>query len=83
MDRTEQRATATRRRIVVALLAGLIVHTVLFPWGGGQDAVEGSACFSMFGWYSVPCGGGVAFAAGAATAAILWLVLWLWNRSRE
>ena len=82
MERTQQRTSANRRRIIAAVVAGLIVFALLFPWGGGQDAVEGAACFSMFGWYTVPCGGGVAIAAGAATGALVWLVLWLIDRRR-
>ena len=82
METTQPRAAANRTRFIVALAASLIVFSLLFPWGGGQDAVEGAACFGMFLWYTVPCGGGVAIAAGLATGALAWMVLWLIDRRR-
>jgi len=74
----DQPGSGTRTRVVVALVAGLIVFVLLFPWGGGIDP-DPPVCFSMFGT-SVPCGGWPAAAAGIATAAVVYLVLWLKDR---
>jgi hypothetical protein len=71
----------TRTRLVVASLAGLVVFALLFQWGGGVDT-EPPECFGMFGFYSVPCGGWPAVAAGIATAAVVYLVLSLRERRR-
>ncbi len=79
MESTGSRATSSRRRVVVALLAGLVVFVLLFQWGGGQDS-DPPTCFGMFGLWTVPCGGWPAVAAGALTAGLVWLVLWWWDR---
>jgi hypothetical protein len=70
-----------KRRIAIALLAGFVVFVLLFPWGGGLDTLP-PTCFGMFGWYTVPCGGWPAVAAGALTAGVVWLALWWWDRRR-
>ena len=67
-------------RIAVSLLAGLVVLVLLFPASGIVPIPP--VCFSVFG-YSVPCGGGLAVAAGAATAAGVGLALWLNSRRRK
>ena len=81
MAQTEGPRPGTRTKLVVASLAGLIVFALLFQWGGGVDT-EPPACFGMFGFYSVPCGGWPAVAAGIATAAVVYLVLSLRERRR-
>ena len=68
----------TRRDVAIALLAGLVVLVLLFP-GSGIDR-QPPECYSVFG-YTVPCEAGWAVAAGAATAAVVGL--WLWLRSRR
>jgi hypothetical protein len=65
------------RRAGVALLAGLIVFAILLP-RAGIDTLP-PICFGMSG-YRVPCEGWVAPAAGLATAGLVWLALWLWDR---
>jgi hypothetical protein len=67
------------RRAAVALLAGLIVFALLWP-RAGVDTLP-PICFGMAG-YIVPCEGWVAPAAGLATASLVWLALWLWDRLR-
>ena len=79
MAQNEGPQLVPRTKVVVALLAGLIVFVLLFAWGGGIDP-QAPVCYSMFGWYSVPCDGWVAPAAGVATAGIVYLVLWLKDR---
>ena len=81
MERAEKQSTGTRAKVAVALLAGLIVFALLFFWGGGRGPEPGT-CFGMFGLYTVPCEGWPAVAAGAGTAAIVGLALWLKNRRR-
>ena len=80
MERTkEQGARMTVAKVVVALLAGIVVLVLLFP-ASGIDPLP-PQCFSVFG-YSVPCGGGLAVAAGAATAGVVGLSFWLKSRRR-
>jgi len=67
----------TRRSMVFALLAGLVVLVLLFP-GSGIDR-QPPECYSVFG-YVVPCEAGWAVAAGAATAAVIGLLPWLRSR---
>jgi hypothetical protein len=80
MDQTTGLSSRLRpRTIVVALLAGLVVLALLFP-GSGIDR-QPQECYSMFG-YVVPCDAWVAWAAGAATAAVVGLGLWVIDRRR-
>ncbi len=82
MEQTaEQQGTSIRAKVAVALLAGLVVFVLLFQWGGGT-ASDPPTCFGMFGWWTVPCGGWPAVAAGALTAGIVGLVLWWWDRRK-
>jgi hypothetical protein len=82
MDQTSERqGRSTRAKVAVALAAGMIVFVLLFQWGGGTDS-DPPTCFGMFGWWTVPCGGWPAVAAGALTAAVVWLVLSWWDRGR-
>lgn len=76
---TRRSVRASARTIVVALLAGLAVLLLLFP-GSGIDR-QPPECYSMFG-YSVPCGGGLAVAAGAAMAGFVGLALWVNDRRK-
>ena len=80
MEQTTGSSTRPRTRtIVVALLAGLVVLVLLFP--GSGIARQPMECYSMFG-YVVPCDAWVAWAAGAATAGVVGLALWVIDRRR-
>jgi hypothetical protein len=79
MEQAEERERRIRANFAFALSAGLVVFVLLFPWGGGVNT-DPPTCFGMFGWYTVPCDGWVAPVAGAATAGVAYLVLWLRNR---
>jgi hypothetical protein len=59
---------------VAALLAGLVVVVLQFPWGGGI-ASDPPTCFGMFGAWTVPCGVWPTLLAGVVTALLVWLVL--------
>ena len=61
------------RRVAVALLAGLVVWALLLPWGGCIDT-DPPVCTALLGWFMVsePW---VAWVAGAATAAVVFLIL--------
>jgi hypothetical protein len=74
MDSTDRRPTSPRRLGVAALLAGLVVVVLQFPWGGGVDT-DPPTCFAMFNAWTVPCGGWPTVAAGAVTALLVWVVL--------
>ena len=79
MQQTEKQGTSTRTKVAIALLAGLVVFALLFYWGGGIDP-QPPVCYSMFGWYTVPCDAWVSWAAGAATAGVVFAALWLRDR---
>lgn len=79
MERAKKQGTGTRAKVAVALLAGLAVLVLLFP-SSGIDIVP-PLCFSAFG-YTVPCEVWPAVAAGAETAAVVGLALWLKDRRR-
>jgi hypothetical protein len=81
MEHMEKEGTSTRAKIAIALLAGLVVVALLFYWGGCEDS-QPPVCYSMFMWYTVPSDAWVSWAAGAATAAVVFLALWLWDRRR-
>lgn len=70
-----------KRRVAIAVLAGFVVFALLFPWGGGVDT-DPPICFGMFGWWTVPCGGWPAVAAGTATGVVVWLALRWRDRRR-
>ena len=59
---------------VAALLAGLVVLVLQFPWSGGIDT-DPPTCFGMFAAWTVPCGGWPTLAAAAITACLVWIVL--------
>jgi hypothetical protein len=56
---------------------GLAVLVLLFPASGIEPIPP--ECYSMFG-YTVPCGGGLAVAAGAVTAGAVALLFWISDR---
>jgi len=62
-------------RASVALVAGFGVFMLLVPTSGAEPPL----CFATLG-YQVPCGGDVAKAAGAGTAVVVALALWLRGR---
>jgi hypothetical protein len=59
---------------VAALMAGLVVLVLQFPWGGGIDP-EPPTCYGMFAAWTVPCGGWPTLIGGAITAFLVWIVL--------
>ena len=81
MEQMAKRSTwPSARMIIRALLAGLVVLLLLFP-GSGTTA-QPPVCYSTFG-YVVPCDAWVSWAAGAATAGLVGLVLWMNDRRRH
>jgi hypothetical protein len=64
----------------MSLLAGLVALVLLFPGSGVMP--QPPQCYSVFG-YGVPCENGVAVAAGAATAGIVGLFLWIVGRRNQ
>jgi hypothetical protein len=74
MDSADRRTTSNLRLVVAALLAGLVVFVLQFPWGGGIDS-NPPTCFGMFGLWTVPCGGWPTVLGGALTALLVWFVL--------
>lgn len=74
MESTDRQPTSLLRLGVAALLAGLVVFVLQFPWGGGVDT-DPPTCSGMFYAWTVPCGGWPTVAAGAVTALLVWLVL--------
>jgi hypothetical protein len=54
-------------RLALALLAGFLVHLLLFP--AGSDESDSRACHSVIG-YEVPCGN-QSYAAGAVTTLLV------------
>jgi hypothetical protein len=71
---SKDRPTSVRRLGVAALLAGLVVLVLQFPWGGGVDT-DPPTCYGMFSAWTVPCGGWPTLIAGLVTALLVWLVL--------
>jgi len=70
-------AMATMLRLGFALLAGFVVFTILVPTSGA-----GTRCYSLLA-FEVPCEGGLAVAAGTASAAVVGVALWLTGRARH
>lgn len=68
------------RTIIVALLAGFVVFVLLFR--GSDTATMPPTCYSLLG-YVVPCEPWVAWAAGAATAGVVGLAMWMNERRRR
>lgn len=67
-------------RLAAPLIAGLVVFVVLAPAGGVDPHPQ--QCWSVFD-YSVPCGAALSSAAGAVTAGIVGLALWLNGRRKR
>ncbi|HSM38463.1 MAG TPA: hypothetical protein VK838_03955 [Candidatus Limnocylindrales bacterium] len=74
MRSTPRRSASVARLGVAALMAGLVVFVLQFPWGGGVTT-DPPTCYGMFGAWTVPCGGWPTLAAGVGTALLVWLVL--------
>jgi hypothetical protein len=74
MASPDGRPPSPRRLGVAALLAGLVVVVLQFPWGGGIDT-DPPTCFGAFFLWTVPCGGWPTLLAGAFTAVLVWVVL--------
>jgi len=73
MESTDRPSTSITRLGVAALLAGLVVFGLQFPWSGVDT--DPPTCYGMFHLWTVPCGGWPTVAAGAVTALLVWLVL--------
>lgn len=78
MDRQGRRWTWAK--VAMALLAGIVVLVLLLPASGIEPIPP--VCYSVFG-YTVPCDAGWALAAGAATAGVVGLLLWIAGRRRK
>lgn len=70
----ERRPASPGRLAVAAVVAGVVVFGLQFPWGGGQDS-DPPTCFGMFAAWTVPCGGWPTIAAAVLTALLVWVVL--------
>lgn len=80
MEQTKkQGAWTTVAAVAIALLAGVVVLVLLFPFSGVDT--NPPQCLSLFG-YSVPCGTGLSLAVGVATAGMVGLSLWLKSRRK-
>lgn len=75
MERQGRRWTLAK--VAIAVVAGLVALVLLFP-GSGIARIP-PECYSVFG-YNVPCEAGWALVAGAATAGVVGLVLWIAGR---
>lgn len=67
-------------KLAVPLIAGLVVLVLVAPASGVVS--QAHQCSSVFG-YGVPCGSCLSLAAGAATAVVVRLALWLDDRRRK
>ncbi len=74
---TKRSARPGARTIAVALLAGIAVLLLLFPASG--IVPQPPECYSVFG-YTVPCDGRLGVVAGAATAGLVGVALWMYDR---
>lgn len=73
MATTMERRASPRRVIVRALLAGLALLVLLFPWAGGVTT-DPPTCYGLFGpFWMVPCDGVVALTAGGIMAGAVLL----------
>ena len=68
-----ERQPSIPRLGVAALLAGLVVAILQFPWGGGI-VPDPPTCYGMFAAGRYPAAAPT-LAAGAVTALLVWLVL--------
>ncbi len=67
---------ATLIRSGVVFLVGFAAFVILVPTSGA-----GYQCYSLLA-FQVPCEGELALAAGAGSAAVVGVVLWLVSRQR-
>ncbi len=67
-------------KLFFALLAGFVVVAALLPWYGVDS--DPPVCWSMFD-YVVPCGSGLALAAGATATGVVAVTLWLLGRRTD
>ncbi len=74
MESADPRPPSPRRLGVAALLAGLVVFVLQFPWGGGIDP-DPPTCFGMFAAWTVPCGGWPTLIGAGIAAFLVWIVL--------
>ena len=74
MESTDHRTPSPMRLGVAALLAGLVVFVLQFPWAGGVHT-DPPTCYGMFVAWTVPCGGWPTVIAGLVTALLVWTVL--------
>ena len=74
MASPDPRPPSPRRLGVAALLAGLVVFVLQFPWGGGVDT-DPPTCYGMFWAWTVPCGLWPTVVAGLIAALLVWIVL--------
>lgn len=74
MELSDPRPASPVRLGVAALLAGLVVSVLQFPWAGGVDT-DPPTCYGMFLAWTVPCGGWPTVIAGLVTAVLVWTVL--------
>jgi hypothetical protein len=69
---------STTPKVAIALLAGFVMFLLLVQTSGAEPPL----CYGFLA-YRVPCEGGTAIAAGAATAGVIALALWLSDRRRR
>jgi hypothetical protein len=73
MEPTDRPPTSPRRLGVAAVLAGLVVVVLQFPFA--RIDTDPPTCFGVFYAWTVPCGGWPTLLAGAVTAVLVWVVL--------
>lgn len=73
-------ALKSRLKLALPILAGLVTLVLLAPASGVVS--DPRQCWSVFG-YGVPCGAALSLTAGAATAGVVGLALWLNSRRRK
>jgi len=79
-ETTRARTWVTMAEFALALLAGVVVLVLLLPIRGVDS--DPPVCWSTLD-YVVPCGNGLALAAGATTAGLVGWALWLRGRRRR
>ncbi len=74
MASVNPRLPSPRRLGFAALLAGIVVFVLQFPWGGGIDA-DPPTCYGMFAAWTVPCGGWPTLIGAVIAAVLVWITL--------